>query len=221
MRDTRRLNVEMILSKHNSSCTSCVRSGNCTLQSLARDMNVLDLPFPHKPIYREWDHSYPLIRDMSKCVNCMRCVSVYDKVQDMRVWDVTGTGARTGVAVRDRLDIMDAGCTFCGQCITHCPVGALQERDDTGKVFDALADPDTITVVQVAPAVRAAWGEYYGLEPEYATAQRMVSALKQIGFDYVFDTNFAADLTIREEGTEFIERFKNRDSYEWPMFTSC
>ena len=221
VRDTRRLNVEMLLSKHNSSCTSCVRSGNCSLQSLARDLNVLDLPFPHSPLYREWDHTAPLIRDMSKCINCMRCVSVCDKIQDMHVWDVTGTGARTAVAVRDRKEIWDAGCTFCGQCITHCPVGALRARDDTMKVFDAIADPEKITVVQVAPAVRAAWGEDMELTREEATVPRMVASLKAIGFDYVFDTDFSADLTIMEEGSEFIERMTHPGEYPMPMFTSC
>ena len=221
VRVTRRLNVEMILSRHNTNCPSCVRSGNCTLQSLARDMNVLDLPFEQKPIYRPWDHTYPLIRDMSKCDNCMRCVSVCDKIQDMRVWDVTGTGTRTGVAVRDRLDIMDAGCTFCGQCVTHCPMGALRARDDTLKVFDAIADPDKICVVQVAPAVRAAWGEDLDLTRDEASVGRMVAALKEIGFDYVFDTDFSADLTIMEEGSEFIERMTHPGEYPMPMFTSC
>ncbi len=221
VRSTRRLNVEMILSRHQTNCTSCVRSGNCTLQALARDMNVLDLPFEQKPVYRPWDHTYPLIRDMSKCVNCMRCVAVCDKIQDMRVWDVTGTGTRTGVAVRDRLDLMDAGCTFCGQCVTHCPVGALRARDDTLKVFDALADPDKICIVQVAPAVRTAWGEDFELPRGEATVGRMVAVLKAMGFDYVFDTDFSADLTIMEEGSEFIERMTHADKYKWPMFTSC
>jgi NADH-quinone oxidoreductase subunit G len=221
VRETRRLNVEMILSRHHTNCTSCVRSGNCTLQSLARDMNVLELPFPQEPVFRPWDHTYPLIRDMSKCVNCMRCVAVCDKIQDMHVWDVTGTGARTAVAVRDRKDIHDAGCTLCGQCITHCPVGALRARDDTLKVFDALADPDKICVVQVAPAVRAAWGEDLNLSREDATVGRMVAVLKAIGFDYVFDTDFSADLTIMEEGSEFIERMTHPDQYKLPMFTSC
>ena len=221
VRDTRRLNVEMILSKHNSSCTSCVRSGNCTLQTLARDMNVLDLPFPSNPVYRPWDHTYPLIRDMSKCINCMRCVSVCDKIQGMHVWDVTGTGARTAVAVRDKKDLLDAGCAFCGQCITHCPVGALRARDDTMKVFQAIADPEITTVVQVAPAVRSAWGEDFGITDEEASVARMAGVLKAIGFDYVFDTNFSADLTIMEEGSEFIERMTHPGEHPMPMFTSC
>ncbi len=221
VRDTRRLNVEMILSRHHTNCTSCVRSGNCTLQTLAREMNVLALPFPQEPVFRDWDLSYPLIRDMSKCVNCMRCVSICDKVQNMNVWSVTGTGTRTAVSIRDRKDLMDAGCTFCGQCITHCPVGALRARDDTLKVFNALADPNKICVVQVAPAVRAAWGEDFDLTPEQATVGRMVATLKAMGFDYVFDTNFSADLTIMEEGSEFIQRMTNPGSAPMPMFTSC
>ena len=221
VRDTRRLNVEMILSRHHTNCTSCVRSGNCTLQTLAREMNVLALPFPQEPVFRDWDLTYPLIRDMSKCVNCMRCVSICDKVQNMNVWSVTGTGTRTAVSIRDRKDLMDAGCTFCGQCITHCPVGALRARDDTLKVFNALADPDKICVVQVAPAVRAAWGEDFDLSPENASVGRMVGTLKAMGFDYVFDTDFAADLTIMEEGSEFIQRMTNPGSAPMPMFTSC
>ena len=105
--------------------------------------------------------------------------------------------------------------------MAHCPVGGLQEHDDTGKVFDALADPNKITVVQMAPAVRVAWAEYYHLTPEFASAERMVTALKQMGFDYVFDTNFTADLTIMEEGSEFVDRFTHKERYTWPMFTSC
>ncbi len=221
VRTTRRLNLEMILSRHYTNCTSCVRSGNCTLQTLARDMNLLDPPFKQKPVFHDWDYSYPLIRDSSKCVNCMRCVAVCDKIQDMRVWDVTGTGPRTSVAVRDRLDLMDAGCTFCGQCVTHCPVGALRARDDTQEIFDALADKDKICVVQVAPAVRTAWGEDFNVPRKDATVGRMVGVLKAMGFDYVFDTDFSADLTIMEEGSEFVEHMNNPDKHKWPMFTSC
>ena len=139
----------------------------------------------------------------------------------MGIWDLMGTGSHTTIGVAKTRTLGESDCTFCGQCITHCPVGGLQERDDTGKVFDALADPKKITVVQVAPAVRSAWAEHFHLDPKFATAQRMVTALKQMGFDYVFDTNFAADLTIMEEGSEFVRRFTHRGKYKWPMFTSC
>ncbi len=162
-----------------------------------------------------------MVRIENRCVRCMRCVQICDKIQGMHIWDLMGTGTRTTIGVSGARTLADSDCTFCGQCMTHCPVGGLQEHDDTGRVFDALANPKKITVVQMAPAVRAAWAEYYHLKPEYATAQRMVTALKQMGFDYVFDTNFTADLTIMEEGSEFVERFTHRDQYTWPMFTSC
>ena len=163
----------------------------------------------------------PVIRLENRCVKCMRCIQICDKVQGMNIWDLIGTGSRTTVGVAGHRTLKESDCTFCGQCITHCPVGALQEHDDTGKVFDALANPKKITIVQVAPAVRAAWAEHYHLDPKFATAGRMVAGLKHMGFDYVFDTNFTADLTIMEEGSEFVERFTHRDRYTWPMFTSC
>ena len=117
--------------------------------------------------------------------------------------------------------LKDSDCTFCGQCVTHCPTGALTARDDTNRVLDALADSDITTIVQVAPAVRVAWAETFRLPAARATTGHMVSALRQIGFDYVFDTNFTADLTIMEEGSEFIERFTHKEQHSWPMFTSC
>ncbi len=132
-----------------------------------------------------------------------------------------GYRLHTTIGVGKYRTLGESDCTFCGQCVVHCPVGGLQEHDDTGKVFDALADPNKITVVQMAPAVRVAWAEYYHLTPEFASAERMVTALKQMGFDYVFDTNFTADLTIMEEGSEFVDRFTHRERYKWPMFTSC
>ncbi len=128
-----------------------------------------------------------------------------------------GTGTAPPWAWAHTRTLGESDCTFCGQCITHCPVGGLQERDDTGKVFDALANKRPgITVVQVAPAVRAAWAEFYHLDPKFATAERMVTALKTMGFDYVFDTDFAADLTIMEEGSEFIDRFTHRNKHTGP-----
>jgi NADP-reducing hydrogenase subunit HndD len=221
VREARRVNLRLILAQHDTSCTKCTRSGNCKLQQLTNDYNLLgdhyiqDLrPIPD-------DFTTPVVRVENRCVKCMRCVQICDKVQGMNIWDVVGTGSRSSVGVAKARTLAESDCTFCGQCITHCPVGGLQERDDTGKVFDALANPNKITVVQVAPAVRSAWAEYYHLTPEYATAERMVTALKTMGFDYVFDTNFSADLTIMEEGSEFIERFTNKEKYQWPMFTSC
>ncbi len=213
-------NVSLILSQHNASCTSCTRSGNCALQTLASDI-CYQPSYGNSPAKMDWNTKYPLIRDASRCIKCMRCVSVCDKIQTMHVWDVLGTGARTTVGVRDGMDLMDVNCTLCGQCITHCPVGALYSRDDAIKVVRSLGTKDKVYICQVAPAVRSAWGEDLGLGTDVATVGRMVSALRAIGFDYVFDTDFSADLTIMEEGSEFIERLTHRDQYPWPMFTSC
>ena len=220
-REARRVNMRLLLSQHDTHCTKCTRSGNCKLQKLTNDYNLLGDHYTNDLKKTEDDFSNPVVRIENRCVRCMRCVQVCDKIQSMNIWDLMGTGSRTTIGVGKTRRLGDSDCTFCGQCIIHCPVGALQERDDTGRVFDVLADPKKITVVQIAPAVRAAWAEYYHLDPKFATAQRMVTALKQIGFDYVFDTDFAADLTIMEEGTEFIDRFTHRDRYTWPMFTSC
>lgn len=221
VRETRRINVELLLSQHDCHCATCVRSGNCSLQTIANDLNILDLPFEKKVPETRWDRSFPLFRDAAKCIKCMRCIQICDKVQTLNIWDVAATGSRTTVDVSLNRKIAQADCSLCGQCITHCPVGALRERDDTRQVFAALADPEKITVVQVAPAVRTAWGEFMGLSPEQATVKRMVAALRRIGFDYIFDTNFAADLTIMEEGSEFLQRLKNPGAFKAPMFTSC
>ncbi len=221
VREARRVNLQLILSQHDCRCATCVRSGNCTLQKLANDMNLLSVPYETELPIQRWNQKLPLIRNAAKCVKCMRCVQICDKVQGLHIWDVAGTGSRTTVNVSKNRKLEEADCAYCAQCITHCPVGALYERDDTMQVLDALADPEIITVVQVAPAVRAAWAEDFGLPLDVATPGRMVSALKSLGFDYVYDTNFSADLTIMEEGSEFIERFTHRDQYPWPMFTSC
>jgi len=221
VRQARRTNLRLILSQHDSNCTTCVRSGNCELQNLSHDLNIHYQPYEVKPERSKVDLSVPIVREASKCIKCMRCVQVCDKVQGMNIWDVTGTGSRTTVDVSYGHSLKDTNCTFCGQCVTHCPTGALTVRDDTIKVLRALADPAITTVVQVAPAVRAAWAESFDMKAERGTVGRMVAALKRIGFDYVFDTNFTADLTIMEEGSEFLERFTHRNRYHWPMFTSC
>lgn len=221
VRNARRTNVELLLSQHDCHCATCVRSGNCSLQKLSNDLGVLEVPYQEDVAPFEWDMDFPLIRDARKCIKCMRCVQICDKVQCMHVWDVQNTGARTTVDVADNQTIDNTDCTLCGQCITHCPTGALRERNDIPKVLEALADPEKVTVVQVAPAVRAAWGEAFGLSMKEASEGRLVSALKSVGFDYVFDTNFSADLTIVEEGSELLERLANPGKYAWPMFTSC
>ena len=221
VRRARRTNLRLLLSQHDSSCTTCIRSGNCELQTLAQDLNIHYQPYAVKPERSVIDLDAPLIREAGKCIKCMRCVQVCDKVQDMHIWDVAGTGSRTTVDVSFNRLLKNTDCTYCGQCVTHCPTGALTARDDTNAVFRALEDPNITTVIQVAPAVRVAWAESFGLDPTFATTGRMVAALRRVGFDYVFDTNFAADLTIMEEGSEFLQRFTRHDQYRWPMFTSC
>ena len=221
VREARKTNLRLLLSQHNSNCAVCIRSRNCSLQDMCADLNIHFQPYEVKPEKSRLDLSVPIVRDASKCIKCMRCIQVCDKVQGMHIWDLAGTGSRTTVDVSYNRRLKDTDCTFCGQCVTHCPTGALSARDDTVKVLNALADPEITTVVQIAPAVRVAWGETFGLSKKYATAGRMVAALKSMGFDYVFDTDFSADLTIMEEASEFIQRYTHRGKYRWPMFTSC
>jgi NADH-quinone oxidoreductase subunit G len=221
VRKARRTNVELLLSEHDCLCATCVRSGNCELQTVANDLGILEFPYHWQPERNKWDKDFPLIRDASKCIKCMRCVQVCDKIQDLHVWDVNGSGPHVTVGVAEGSDMQEADCSLCGQCITHCPTGALRERNDIDKMYEALEDPETVTIVQVAPAVRAAWGEGIGLPKNKATLGRMVNGIRKLGFDYIFDTNFTADLTIMEEGSEFLERFKNKENYNWPLFTSC
>ena len=221
VREIRKMNVQLILSQHDGHCATCVRSGNCSLQSISNNLGIIDVPFREELEKTSWNMDFPLIRDNTKCIKCMRCIQICDKVQSLSVWDVVNTGSRTTVNVSGNRPIEAADCAICGQCITHCPVGALRERDDTDKVFAALNNPDVITVVQVAPSVHAAWGEQLGMTNEQATEKRLAATLKHMGFDYVFDTNFSADLTIMEEGTEFVEKLKRRNLNKFPMFTSC
>ena len=220
-RSVRRTNVELILSQHDCLCATCVRSGNCSLQKLANDLGIYDIPYERDVVDMPWNQDFPLIRDSKKCIKCMRCVQICDKVQKLHIWDVQNTGSRTTVDVAGNVTIEDSDCSLCGQCITHCPVGALKERNDVPKIYEALADTSKVTVVQVAPAVRTAWAEAFNRTPEQATEGRLVAALKRVGFDYVFDTCYAADVTIMEEGTELLEHLANPQDHSWPMFTSC
>ena len=220
-RRSRKTTLQLILSQHNQDCPVCSRNGTCTLQDIAGRMSILSVPFPKECEEYNWDDSFPIIRDASKCIKCMRCVNICEKVQGLGVWEVINTGYRTTIHVKDNLPIGEANCAACGQCVTHCPVGALTVRRAGNAVFDALDDPEITTVVQIAPAVRGAFAESLGLDRDAVTMGQLVAALKQIGFDYVFDTNFAADLTIMEEGSELLERLSHKDRYQWPMFTSC
>lgn len=223
-RTTRRTNVQLILSQHDCKCATCVRSGNCQLQNISNDLGILELPFETQlpqGLRSAWTKTFPLYRDFNKCIKCMRCIQICDKIQTLSIWDLAGTGSRTTIDVSGNRVIKDSDCALCGQCITHCPVGGLRERDDTAKARMALADQEKITVVQVAPAVRTAWGEYFGLDREEATMERMAAALRRLGFDYIYDTNFSADLTIMEEGNELLHRLKSGALVRWPMFTSC
>lgn len=223
-RETRRVNVELILSQHDCHCATCVRSQNCKLQEIANDLGILVNPYEEdlpRGIHAKWTTTFPLYRDAKKCIKCMRCVQVCDKIQSLNIWELTGSGGRATIDVSYNRRIKDADCSLCGQCITHCPVGALRERDDVQRALDALADPEIITVVQIAPGVRTSWGEPFGLIPEMATVERLAAVLRRMGFDYIFDTTFSADLTIMEESAEFLERLKSGALQHNPMFTSC
>ena len=219
VRRTRKINVELILSQHMDHCVTCMRSGNCSLQTLSRDMNVQHVPFGQEAPARPWDPALPILRNSTKCIKCLRCVSVCEKMQTLGVWEVTGSGAHTAVRIHGGAQMDAANCSLCGQCVVHCPVGALQERDDTERVFEAMADPSRTVVFQIAPAVRAAWGDGLGLSPELATEKRLAASVRAMGVEHVFDTSFSADLTIMEESGELIERLAGRKP--GPLFTSC
>ncbi|HPE16034.1 MAG TPA: [FeFe] hydrogenase, group A [Oscillospiraceae bacterium] len=212
----RKESFQLILAEHEVACGTCVRAGTCGVQGLARPIGTFATPYEKKITHEEWDPDLVLQRDSTKCVNCMRCVAVCDKMQAVHIWENKDGKVR----VRDGKKLAETDCTFCGQCVTHCPVAALKERDDTDKALAAIADPEKITVVQIAPAVRAAWGEALNMDRDAATVNKLVCALRKIGFNYIFDTNFAADLTIVEEGSELVDHIKN-GTLNAPMFTSC
>ena len=219
VRIARRQTVQLILSQHDCKCATCVRSGNCTLQQVANDLNLIDLPFKERFEDTPWDKTFPLIRDSRKCIKCMRCIQICDKIQGLNIWDVTSTGSRTTINVNGNKKINEVSCSLCGQCITHCPVGALRERDDTEDVWSAIADKKKVVVAQVAPAVRVAVGDHYGLTKGKSVMGKIVNALHRMGFDEVYDTSFSADLTIMEESAEFLDRIKKGEKL--PLLTSC
>ena len=220
VRQARKSVLELILSNHERKCLSCVRSQNCELQALAKELGVEESKFDGDNIHYELDTFSPsIVRDPNKCILCRRCVSVCRNVQKIGAIGAVNRGFKTVIAPAFEKNIMETNCVFCGQCITSCPVGALREKDDTDKVWEAISDPEKFVVVQPAPAVRVALGEEFGMPIGTRVTGKMTQALKRLGFDKVFDTDFGADLTIMEEATELLSRIKNGGAL--PMFTSC
>lgn len=213
---TRRMNLELILSEHNYDCDNCSKDGKCLLQKLVDKYNIDPYAYQNKFKEKSWNNDYSFIRDNSKCIKCMRCINICDKVQGLNVWDLKNNGTRTSVDMTKAKDIINTKCVSCGQCVSHCPTAALIERDDSNKLLNAINDKDKIVVAQIAPAVRTA---ILDSKNKNVSIKQIASALKKLGVDYVTDTSFAADVTIFEEGNEFVERLE--ETKEFPMFTSC
>ncbi|MGN1423714.1 MAG: NADH-dependent [FeFe] hydrogenase, group A6 [Oscillospiraceae bacterium] len=218
--NSRRTTLELILSNHKKECLSCVRSGNCELQALCNEYGVEENFFEgENPAVEIDDSAVHMSRDNSKCILCRRCVAACAATQGIGVIGANERGFATQIASAFDMPLADTACVSCGQCITACPTGALTEKDDTQKVLDAIADPEKFVVVQAAPAVRASLGEAFGLPVGTNVEGKMIAAMRRLGFDKVFDTNFSADLTIMEEANEFIDRVQNGGKL--PMITSC
>lgn len=218
--EAREVVLDLILSNHHKDCLTCVRNGNCELQRLAQRYNKQDILYSGEMCEHEIDCDSPsIVRDFNKCVLCRRCVATCKKVQKIGAIDVANRGFNSCVSTVDNLSLNDVNCTNCGQCIMSCPTGALREKDNTRDVWNLIKDEDKYVVVQTAPAVRAALGEEFGLPIGTNVTGKMVTALRRIGFDKVFDTNTGADFTIMEEANELMERFKNGGTL--PMITSC
>jgi len=218
--------VELLLSEHDGDCPTCSRNQDCELKELASEMGIEVLPYEGETATRMIDASTPaLIRDNAKCIKCRRCVTICNQVQGVGALFPQGRGFDTMVGPAFTQDLDDVACVQCGQCAAVCPVGAISERDSVADVWAALDDPTKTVVVQTAPAIRAALGETFGEEPGTLVTGQMTAALRQLGFDAVFDTNFTADLTIMEEGTELLTRLKqalvDKVDVALPMFTSC
>jgi hydrogenase, Fe-only len=218
--EARKTMLDLILSNHHQDCDNCVRKENCELQDLIKQFDKEKTVYEGtKNTYEIDDKSPSIVRDPNKCILCRRCVSMCNKVQKIGAIGVTERGFNSCVSTAGHNSLNDVNCTFCGQCIEVCPTGALREKDSTQIVWDKINDKNTYVIVQTAPSVRVALGEEFGMPIGTNVEGKMVNALKQMGFDKVFDTNTGADFTIVEEGTEFIKRLQNNDNL--PMITSC
>jgi len=222
VRAARKMVVELLLANHPTECNFCIRNGNCELQKVAEAAGVKEVRFPVPAFDKEatMDFSSPsIVRDSRKCINCHRCVTVCEKVQSVSVLTPAYRGSDVRVIPAFGLPLAETNCITCGQCVMACPVGALYEKDQVEDVWKALNDPAKHVIVQEAPAIRAALGEEFGLPPGSLVTGKMIAALRRLGFDKVFDTNFTADLTIIEEGNELLKRVKEGGTL--PMITSC
>jgi len=223
--NARKAVVQLILSDHPFDCLVCAKSGNCELQDLAHKLGIREIPFKGEQSTYRKDTSPSIIRDVDKCIMCRRCEVMCNEVQTVGVLSAINRGFQAVVAPAFEMNLDHSVCTYCGQCVNVCPTGALTEVDHTNQLINDLADPEKIVVVQTAPAVRAALGEEFGMKPGTLVTGKMASALRELGFDYVFDTDFAADLTIMEEGTELLDRLTkhlNGDkTVKLPILTSC
>ena len=218
--EARHVILDLIISNHAKDCLTCTRSGNCELQALATKFNILNVEFPGEMTKHEIDDKSPaIVRDFNKCILCRRCIATCKNVQEIGAIDCIERGFESCISTTYDHSLNDVDCTFCGQCIEACPTGALHEKESINDVWVKIKDPETYVVVQTAPAVRVALGEEFGMPIGTNVAGKMVTALKRIGFDKVFDTNTGADLTIMEEANEFIERIQ--DGGVLPMITSC
>ncbi|HCX99803.1 MAG TPA: NADH:ubiquinone oxidoreductase, partial [Bacteroidales bacterium] len=225
--NARRTILELILSDHPKDCLICAKSGHCELQDMAIKLGVRNIPgqeYAEMSTYR-MDTSPSIIRELDKCIMCRRCEMMCNDVQTVGALNAFNRGFQAAVAPAFEQDLDKSPCTYCGQCVAVCPTGALTEVDHTPKVIRALADPTKTVIVQTAPAVRVALGEEFGMKPGTIVTGKMVNALRQIGFDHVFDTDFAADLTIMEEGTELLDRLTRHlggdKDVKLPILTSC